>query len=521
MNRRQSTVRVIPSRGSHTETQRRKGHIARSWMLPLLILCGVMVNAQDRPQWAKNLPNLPVKAGWYQGLGMAKAAGKQDTAWDAAASRARAQIASQIRVRINSSVTHAVQETASGTDMSLTDAYASTTEQITTATLEGIVLERWFDEDDGMLYAYGAISQAEVEARFREKMQDALASARIYYAAARKAMERDDPFTACGQLLEAMKVVSLAEASLERTISASMDGTGPAIPVFPVLQSKMCGFLSRLQFEALGGDQQEGQRGKALGEPLKGRIQFQSEHGLLPVRNAEVGAAFIAPATGKLPTDFRTNAAGEFTIPVNEISSGDAANRIRVTLALPGLAALAGRYPDLARCNNATFLDYAFSLKSRSTSTVAIRIIETNLGAPRAKSAVQEQIQRLLVGGRYTVIEESKVLRLVSETQLNQAITSGDYHAVAVALGKIAEIAVIGQVEATQRNNPVPQIYFSAGRAVVRVVDCKTGVVLGSVNLENEKEGGATYENAGSRLLEAMAKKVGDRVKTELDRALE
>ncbi len=64
-------------------------------------------------------------------------------------------------------------------------------------------------------------------------------------------------------------------------------------------------------------------------------------------------------------------------------------------------------------------------------------------------------------------------------------------------------------------------MYFSAGRAVVRVLDCKTGVILGSVVLENEKEGGATYENAGSRLLEAMAKKVGDRIKLELDKALE
>lgn len=521
MNRWMSTAGQSSMLGFRAKAQMRGGQLRLGWLLCALVIWGMTANAQEQPKWAEDLPNLPAKAGWYQGLGMAKAAGKEDTAWDAAASRARTQIASQIRVRINSSVTHAVQETAAGTDMSLTDAYASTTEQITTATLEGIVLERWFDEDNGLLYAYGAISQAEVEARFREKMQDALASARTYNAAAQKALERDDPFTACSQLLEAMKVVSLAEASLERTISASLDGSGPNVPVFPVLQTKICGVLSRLQFEVLGGDRQEAQRGKALGQPLKGRIQFQSDRGILPVRNAQVAAAFVAPATGKLPTDFRTTAAGEFVIPVNEISSGEAANRIRVSLALPGLAALAGRYPDLSRCNNSTFLDYAFSLKSRSTSTVAIRIIETNLGSPRAKSSVQEQIQRLLVGGRYTVVEDSRVLRLVSEAQLNQAITSGDYHTVSTALGNIAEIAVIGQVEATQRNNPMPQIFFSAGRAVVRVVDCKTGVVLGSVILENEKEGGATYENAGSRLLEAMAKKVGDRVKTELDKALE
>ena len=477
--------------------------------------------AQDRPVWARDLPNLPVKAGWYQGLGMAKAAGKGDSAWDDAAGRARAQIASQIRVRINNSVSRAVQETASGTEMTLTDAYASTTEQITTATLEGVVLERWFDEDAGTLYAYGAISQAEVEQRFREKMQDALASARIYHAAAEKAMEQDDPFTACGQLLEAMKVVSLAEASLERTISASLEGSGPSIPVFPVLQSQMCGYLGKLQFEITGGDHQEAQRGKALAEPLSGRLTFRSDRGVVPVRGARMMAGFVAPASGKTASDFRTTPQGEFSVPVNEVTSGEAASRLRISLALPGLAAFVGRFPDLARCAASAFLDYTFSLKSRTTATVAIRIVETNLGVPRAKSSVQEEIQRLLVGSRYTVVEDSKVLRLVNEGQLTGAITSGDYHAVAGPLGKIAEIAIIGQVTASERNSPVPQIYFSAGRAVVRVLDCKTGIILGSVILENEKEGGATYENAGSKLLEVMAKKVGERVKAELDKALE
>jgi hypothetical protein len=229
----------------------------------------------------------------------------------------------------------------------------------------------------------------------------------------------------------------------------------------------------------------------------------------------------VTPASGKIVSDFRTTPQGEFSVAVNEVTSGEAASRIRIALALPGLAAFVARFPDLARCAASAFLDYTFSLKSRTTATVAIRIVETNLGVPRAKSSAQEEIQRLLVGSRYTVMEDSKVLRLVNEGQLTAAITSGDYHAVAGPLGKIADIAIIGQVTASERNSPMAQIYFSTGRAVVRVLDCKTGVILGSVVLENEKEGGASYENAGSKLLEAMAKKVGERVKSELDKALE
>ncbi len=50
--------------------------VARSSLLLVMTLLSVPAMAQDRPGWARDLPNLPTKAGWYQGLGMAKDAGK-------------------------------------------------------------------------------------------------------------------------------------------------------------------------------------------------------------------------------------------------------------------------------------------------------------------------------------------------------------------------------------------------------------------------------------------------------------
>jgi hypothetical protein len=230
--------------------------------------------------------------------------------WNDASGKARGQIAAQIRVRISNTVTHAIQETSSGTESTVADAYASTTEQITSATLEGILLERWLDEDAGTLYAYGAISQAEVERRFRERMEDAINSARVYNTGARKALERDDPYTAFGQLMEAMKVVSLAEASLDRTLSASLDGGGAAMPVMPALQTQLCGMLSRLQFEILGGNNQDAERSKGLPLPLQGRLSFRSDHGTFPVRNG--ACRVLSPVMGTVVV--QTSASGEFSI---------------------------------------------------------------------------------------------------------------------------------------------------------------------------------------------------------------
>ncbi|HSQ75335.1 MAG TPA: hypothetical protein VLT13_07245 [Bacteroidota bacterium] len=485
------------------------------------LLCSASVYGQDEPSWASDLPNLPQRAGWYQGLGITKVTGDGTADWNDASGKARGQIASQIRVRISSSVTNAMQETSSGSETTVAAAFASTTEQITTATLEGIALERWLDEDNGLLYAYGAISQAEVERRFRERMEDAVASARVYHAGARKALDRNDPYTAFGQLFEAMKVVSLAEAALDRTLAASLDGTGGAVPLMPALQTQMCGMLSKLQFEILAGDNQDAERSKALPAPLRGRLSYRSEQGTLPVNNAVLTASIVPPATGTIVKDVRTGSTGEFTIPVQEILGGEAVNRIRVTLSLQGVDVIAAQSPELTRCWSTAYVDYTFKMRSRTNIAVAIRILETNMGSPRAKSTVQEQIQRQLLGSRYSIVEDSKALSGLTPGRIQEVLASGEYNELVAALGKHADVAILGEVSTAQRSNPFPQMYFSSGRAIVRVIDCKTGMLLGNVNIEDGKEGGATYEHAGNKLLDKMGKSVAESVIAEMKKALE
>jgi hypothetical protein len=477
--------------------------------------------AQDKPGWASDLPNLPQRQGYYQGLGITKVTADGAADWNDASGKARAQISSQIRVRISNTVTRAIEETAKGTDIAIAEAYATTTDQITTASLEGIVLERWFDEDAGVLYAYGAISQAEVERRFREKMEDAIASARVYYQGARKAIDRNDPFTALGQLSEAMMVVALAEGALDRVLSASLDGTGPSTPVLPELQTQLCGMLSKMQFEILDGNEQNAERGKALQAPLHGRLSFKSDHGTYPVKNAVLVPSFVAPAAGSVPEDIRTDAAGEFSLPVNEIKNGEAANRIRLTPGVPGAAVLKAQSPDLARCWATAYVDFTFHLRSRTNITLAVRVLESNMGTVRAKSSVQEEVQKGLLGNQYSILDDSHALGDMTTEQIRSALSSGDYRPILATVGKRADVIIIGEATAAERSNPFPQMYFGVGRTLLRIIDCKTGRVLGSVVMEDQKEGGPTYEQAGRKLLEKMARAASDRVREEVKSALE
>lgn len=477
--------------------------------------------AQDKPRWADDLPNLPQRQGYYQGLGITKATTDGAADWNDASGKARAQISSQIRVRVSNTVSRAVQETASGSDITVAEAYASTTDQITTASLEGIVLERWFDEDAGILYAYGAISQAEVERRFREKMEDAVASARVYHAGARTALARNDPFTALGQLSEAMLVVALAEGALDRTLTAALDDGGAAAPVLPVLQTQLCGILSKLQFEIVDGNDQQAERGKGLDAPLRGRLSFRSDHGVYPVKNAVLGASLLAPASGRVPEEVRTDATGAFTLDVIEVKNGESVNRVRVAPAVAGAAVLKAQSPDLARCWSTAYLDFTFKMKSRTNITLAIRVMETNMGTPRPKSSVQEAIQKSLLGSQYSILDDSEALENMSEEQIHGALTSGDYRSILATVRKRADVVIVGEASAAERSNPFPQMYFGAGRVLLRILDCKTGRVLGSVVMEDQKEGGPTYEQAGRKLLEKMARTASEQVRQEMKNALE
>jgi hypothetical protein len=231
--------------------------------------------------------------------------------------------------------------------------------------------------------------------------------------------------------------------------------------------------------------------------------------------------SFVAPATGRVPEDIRTDAAGEFTLPVIEVKNGEAVNRVRLTPGVPGAAVLKGQSPDLARCWSTAYLDFTFKMKSRTNITLAVRILESNMGAVRAKSSVEEAVQKGLLENQYSILDDSHALGDMSTEKIHAALTSGDYRPILATVGKRADVVIVGEATTAERSNPFPQMYFGVGRVILRILDCKTGRVLGSVVMEDQKEGGPTYEQAGRKLLEKMARTASDQVREEIKKALE
>jgi hypothetical protein len=182
--------------------------ILLSFLLTPLLL------AQEVPGWARHLPDLPARPGFYQGLGSARSSDNADADWAAASGRARAQILQQIRVVVNNKVVSKIEEKSSAQQSSITEAFSSTTDQIATGTLEKVPVDRWFDEENKILYAYAFISKMDVEEQFEEVLNAATASAAVYHDAATRALAGGDGYLALSSYLQAIKVVTLAELYL-------------------------------------------------------------------------------------------------------------------------------------------------------------------------------------------------------------------------------------------------------------------------------------------------------------------
>jgi len=486
-------------------------------ILLAVVLLGGLLRAQGVPPWARNLPDLPNQSGWYQGLGSAQ--GEDETGWQKASGQARAQILQQIRVAVVNTVAARAVETFSAAGSSVAQSFASTTDQLTEGTLEGVIVERWFDRDHRTLYAYASIEKAAVDRKFEEQLGSALASATVSYNAGVKAVAHGDVYLGLRDYQQAVTDVAFAEFYLKRTVTGDLRGGPGHAPVLPVLQSELCALMNRLQFQLTGGNDQAAERGRALPLVLSGRVLYRDAGSMVPLKNAALAASFVAPASGRLSAVTRTDEEGSFEFAATEVGSGESVNRIRVRVAVPGFEVLGEKLPDAARCLADSYGDFTFRLRTRANVTVAMHILEYNLDRKRPKSSVQEEIQKKLLGDRYTIVEESRMLKQVAEDKLNSAVRSGNFEPVVSRLAGTADVIVVGFVSTAERANPSSGIFFSSGTAVIRAIDAKTGRILASVSLDNEKEGGGSYEVAGVRLLQKMGKRIGDELKSSIDAA--
>jgi len=488
-------------------------------LLFLFLALSSPVQGQEKPEWARHLPNLPSRPEHYQGIGIVSGSGDEGADWQKASDGARADIAAQIRVRIISTMTSKVEESSQDGKRSLNEVFQSVTQQIAEGTLEGLQIQRWYDRKNNVYYAYAAMSKRDVESKFNESLHNAVSSASQYYFAGQRAIMSDNPYLALTRYFEALKITVIAESYLNTSIRGDIDSSGSEKPLIPFLQNELCQLVGRIRFVVASGNDQEGEKGRMLLRPFVGRIVYGEAS--IPMKDALLAAAFVSPAEGKLSPELRSDEHGVFKVEVNEINEGEAVNKVRVSLVLKGLEILTAKMPDAVRCWKNNYVDFAFRLRVRTNVKIAVHILERRLGRINVKSSVQEEIQKKLIGGQYTLIEESRIHSVFPLARLNVAIEAGNFDAVVQALSPLSDVVIVGLADTKERSNPSPGIFFSTGSATIRVIDTRTGRIIASAALDNEKEGGNSYEVAAMKMLQRIGKQLGDEIKANVDKALQ
>jgi hypothetical protein len=166
----------------------------------------VKVNpSRAAPDWTNSQPKMP---GYYVGIGVSTSHGNEEDDWARARNHAYVELASTLKVHINSVIKDYFKENNMRLykkdnvtkDVSRQDSsYATDTSFFVDQTLEGVEIhDRWKDNDQNKYWMLVRLSKAEIARRLRERLEKARKKAVDYVKAAVRAQ-------GAGRVAEAFK----------------------------------------------------------------------------------------------------------------------------------------------------------------------------------------------------------------------------------------------------------------------------------------------------------------------------
>ena len=243
------------------------------------------------PAWVNSQPRMP---GYYVGIGVATDHGDEAADWARARNHAYVELASTLKVHINSVITDYFREKnlklykgdnitkdASRQDSS----YSQDTQFFVQSTLEGVEIhDRWKDQSQNKYWMLVRLSKAEIERRLRERLQKARDKALDYVKAALRAEQRND---IGGALKGYFKAYLALREYFGGVVEYDIDGDGDD----EVLNHAIERAVDRLA-TGLSWRPSDPERSAVIGQGLSEPLEVVVEFGDQPVRSLPVHFAF-------------------------------------------------------------------------------------------------------------------------------------------------------------------------------------------------------------------------------------
>jgi len=252
----------------------------------------VQVNpSRAAPAWVNSQPNMP---GYYVGIGVAVSHGDEEADWKRARNNAYVELASTLKVHINSVITDyfreknlrlykgdSIEKDASRQDSS----YSTDTKFFVDQTLEGVeIADRWKDNQQNKYWMLVRLSKAEIQRRLRERLERARKKAVDYATAARRA-------EAAGHIGEALRGYFSAYLALREyfggVVEYDLDGNGRPEVLNHEIERAVQRLVAGLEWQ-VPEPKRRAVVGGGLAQPLEFSVTFAGK----PVANLPVAIAF-------------------------------------------------------------------------------------------------------------------------------------------------------------------------------------------------------------------------------------
>lgn len=360
------------------------------WLL-LIILFSVY--ALSQPNWYKTQthPKYP-KEFYIIGIGAAVGEDVRETAKQ----NAIADVASQIRVQVQSEITSLEKERIINKESDYYSEFQQKSKTIIDEILTGCeVVEMNYDRKTKTWYALAVLDKQKYLASLEDEIDNAWIQIKKLYNDA-------NSFLGAGKVLQAIQNLKDAQQKIYDIYSKQvLYNALSRIPYKPDIEltaggieSEIRSLISKIKIEKVSGDNQVGKVGEELPEPLVVRIFYQGDVSV-PIANANVVFAY---KTGEVIERTTTNDQGIASVKV--IAMGKRASTVVASFSIPGIPSEYSRV--LAQVKT----EFAYTVSTGMTPGVTVSL----KGAKEDKLIfdVMKRLTQAIEKNGYRVEDESR-----------------------------------------------------------------------------------------------------------------
>jgi hypothetical protein len=328
------------------------------WVLLTLLFS---VYAFSQPSWYKTQTHPKYPKEFYI-LGIGAAVG--DEARETAKQNAIADVASQIRVQVQSEITSLEKERIINKESDYYSEFQQKSKTIVDEVLTGCeVVEMDFDRKTKTWYALAVLDKQRYLASLEEEIDNAWAQIKKLYNDAQN-------FLNSGKVLQAIQNLKDAQQKIYDIYSKQVFYSALSkIPYKPEveltasgIESEIRSLISKIKIEKFSGDNQFGKIGEELPEPLVVRVFYQGDVAV-PIANANV---IFAYKTGEVIERATTDEKGMAS--VRAIAMGKRTNSVVASFSIQGLPS------EYARVISQVKVEFTYTTSAEAIPTVSVSL---------------------------------------------------------------------------------------------------------------------------------------------------